>query len=85
MITVIDVFKEMRVEPTRDATLAVGIGARQHWVAQYGELPEKRLRTKTYGGGSHCFAMYPEWMREPIKVLIRKYGGERRRQGDLFD
>lgn len=45
--------------PTKSMAWAMGSIIRDAWVDKYGELPEKKLFTKTIGAGSHCFATYP--------------------------
>ena len=84
-ITVIDVCRSLNVEPDPSLTWPVGNLVRGLYERRYGALPEKDLRLKTNGGGSHCFAIYPEHMRADIERIIRAHAHERRRQGDLFE
>jgi hypothetical protein len=83
-ITVPGVCKAMGVEPTKDMMWSVGLVIVNKFKQTYGALPPKDLRQKTYTEGVHCFAIYPEHMREVIESAIRTYGGEKARQGDLF-
>ena len=83
-ITVIDVCRELQIEPTPALTWPVGNAVRDLYEQRYGCLPEKDLREKTNGTGSHCFAIYPEGMRNDIERIIRLHDWERQRQGDLF-
>lgn len=84
-ITVIDVCRQMRIEPTKALTWPVGDRVRYIWEKKYLAPPDKDLRTKTCGEGSHCFAVYPEHMREIIRRVIRRQVSEQQRQGELFD
>jgi hypothetical protein len=79
-ITVVDVCRELDVEPEPDLTWSVGNLMREWYESHVGELPRKELRSKTYGSGSHCFAVYPEKMREKIASLILAHGAEQSRQ-----
>ena len=83
-ITIIDVCRDLDVEPYNEMTWSVGNIVRDYYEARYGALPEKDLRTKTSGGGSHCFAVYPEHMRATIERVILAHQTERARQGELF-
>lgn len=85
MITIIDVCRIMGVEPTPELTWAVGAAVRDLWVERHGVLPEKELRPKTAGPGSHCFAIYPETMRDEIENIIAKHHTEAARQMTIFD
>lgn len=84
MITVIDVCRAMRVEITPQVSWSVGAQARGLYAQRTGRLPEKDLRQKTSGGGSHCFAVYPDWMRPEIEQIIRAHKVEDQRQGVLL-
>jgi hypothetical protein len=84
-ITIIDVFRELKIEPTPSLTWAVGAAVRDIYEQRYGCLPEKDLRNKTNGPGSHCFAIYPETMRPTIVRMVAEHDSEAKRQGDLFD
>jgi hypothetical protein len=84
MITIVDVMRDEGYEPLPEVTWPLGNMAREYYEQQCGELPLKQLRTKTYGHGSHCFAVYPEWMREPITRMIRQFKTESARQMELF-
>jgi hypothetical protein len=84
-ITIIDVCRQMRVEPTKELTWPVGDRVRYIWERRYLASPEKDLRIKTCGAGSHCFAIYPEFMCETIRRVIKRQITEQQRQGELFD
>jgi hypothetical protein len=84
MITVPEVGKEMNFSLEKNVAWAVGAAVRDLYQNRYGELPKKRLRRKTNGGGSHCFAVYPEHMRQSIEQIIRMHEVEVSRQGSLF-
>jgi len=82
-ITVIDVCRAMKIEPTPDLTWSVGPIVRTHYEGLYGAPPPKVLRQKTGGGGSHCFAIYPPEMRRVIESEIRKRQVEAERQASF--
>lgn len=85
MITIVDVCRDLGVEPTPALTWPVGTAVRQRFEGIYGSLPYKALRGKTYGnGGSHCFAVYPEEFRREIVAIIQMHSVEAERQMDLF-
>lgn len=84
-ITIVQVCRDLGVEPTPELTWSVGMRVRDLYERRYGALPEKDLRPKTNARGSHCFAVYPEHMRPDIARVIKAHAWERRRQGDLFD
>lgn len=83
-ITIIDVMRELRIEPTPHLSWQIGMAVRDAYERRFGYAPEKALRTKTNGPGSHCFAIYPRVMRETIVQIIRQFQTEAQRQGDLF-
>jgi hypothetical protein len=84
-ITVVDVCRELGVEPYSDLTWSVGARVRDLYEARFGYLPGKELRPKTRDRGSHCFAVYPVSMRDAIAEIIGTHRTEARRQRDLFD
>jgi hypothetical protein len=84
MITVIDVIRELNIEPTKELSWSVGNAVRDLYERRHGELPQKALRQKTNEEGSHCFAIYPEEMKEEIMNIILEHDFETKRQGDLF-
>jgi hypothetical protein len=71
MVTIIEVARSMGIELSRDTAWALGAMMARRWADTFGEQPEKRLRPKTSGGGSHCFAVYPDSWVEPIKAAIK--------------
>lgn len=83
-LTVVDVCRQLRIEPTPKLTWAVGTAMRDLYEQRYGCLPEKDLRAKTNGPGTHCFAIYPHSMRDDIVRIIRYHQTEAQRQGELF-
>ena len=85
MITVIDVFKAMGLEPAPEQTWAVGAAVRDLYQERFGHLPHKELRSKTSGSGSHCFAVYPEEMRSQIEDAISRVNAAKAAQPDLFE
>lgn len=85
MITVIDVFRDMGLEPTKDQSWSVGAVIREQWLAEKGELPTKRLRRKTAGTGSHCIAVYPLSWKSRIQQAIKAAGAAKASQIDLLN
>jgi hypothetical protein len=83
-ITVPGVCRDMGIEPTKGMMWSVGQTIVKKYRDEYGALPQKDLRPKTYDDGVHCFAIYPEMMRKVIEEAIKAYGYELARQGDLF-
>jgi hypothetical protein len=83
-ITVIDVCRDLKIELTPELTWAVGNTVRDLYVAAFGCLPEKDLRQKTNGPGTHCFAVYPDSWRGKIEDVIHHHNWQRQAQGDLF-
>jgi hypothetical protein len=53
-------------------------------VLEHSELPDKELRGKTKGPGSHCFAVYPESFVPTIDAIIDKFRLMSASQKDLF-
>ena len=83
-ITVVDVFRELGFEPLPEDTWAVGSAMQKRYAEIVGKQPDKELRTKTGGGGSHCFAIYPSSWRPEIERLVKLFASQRARQGELF-
>jgi hypothetical protein len=82
-ISVIDVIRSMKVDPEPQLCWTVGALTREAWRSEYGELPEKQLRPKTSGGGTHCFAVYPASWRHRIAKFVSAYKTQAAKQGDL--
>lgn len=83
-ITVLDVFRDLGFEPVPDDTWAVGAAMQKRYSEVVGKQPDKELRPKTGGGGSHCFAVYPASWRPEIERLVRLTASQRAKQGKLF-
>jgi hypothetical protein len=82
-ITIIDVMRELKIEPVPELTRSVGATVREMYERRFGVPPEKDLRTKTCGAGSHCFAVYPAHLRPDITSIIPMHQTESQRQGEL--
>lgn len=82
-ITVIDVCRDLKVEPLPRLTWPVGARVRDLYEYIYGRPPMKKLRTKTIGKGSHCFAIYPHHMWDAIASIVRMHEVEAAAQGEL--
>lgn len=83
-ITVVQVFREMNVMPTKDKTWRVGQLAQAEYAKEFGHQPVKDNRPKTNTKGVHCFAIYPPEYREKIKSFIEQVGVEESRQVQMF-
>ena len=83
--SVSEICHAMGVELTSRDMVVVGAEARDAYEKQTGRLPEKALRPKATGRGSHCFAVYPEPFVEVIVAIIRRrrFGTARQRRLDL--
>jgi len=84
-ITVMQVFAALDVHPSPSVSWSVGTQVANMYALEYGAQPPKDNRPKTYGGGSHCFALYPPFWRERIERVIRATVEAAKSQGDLFD
>jgi hypothetical protein len=83
-ITVIDVFRDLDLEPIPEDTWAAGNAARDLYEATTGHLPPKALRPKTNESGSHCFAVYPASWREELEEIVKLVARRRASQLRLF-
>ena len=70
-ITVVEVFRDLGVEPVKEATWPVGKAVAKKWRDENGYEPPKANRAKTGGSGVHCFAIYPESFRAVIVKAIK--------------
>jgi hypothetical protein len=70
--TVIDILRELHVEPLPAVSWAVGSAVRDRYVELHGDAPMKALRAKTNGPGSHCFAIYPWVFREEALAIVEQ-------------
>lgn len=70
--TVIDRIKSLGIQTENRFCWAVGDAVRDEWERQEGGAPEKALRPKTNGAGSHCLAVYPNGFRPVADALIRR-------------
>lgn len=84
MITVVDVMRDLGLEVTPSLSWSIGAAVRALYEERYGALPDKALRAKTNGAGSHCFAVYPEHMRADIVAIVRRHKVESDRQLRMF-
>lgn len=82
-ITIIDVCRALRIEPTPNLTWVVGALVRERYREVHRRYPSKQLREKTNGGGSHCFAVYPVAFRSEIERILLAHQTESARQMDL--
>jgi len=82
--TVMDRIKYKQLQATDNQSWTIGSMVRDEWVRQFATLPDKELRGKTKGAGSHCFAVYPESFVPVIDEIIDKFKLMSAKQGDLF-
>jgi hypothetical protein len=81
-ITVPDVVRGMKIEPTPRLNVSVG-GRMQHiFCRRFGAQPPKVLGEKTAGGGSHCFAIYPPSWRKEIEAIVREYRSDAKKRDE---
>jgi len=85
MQTIIDVCRELQIKITVHDAWVIGPKVRDAYRASIGEPPLKALRPKTYGQGSHFFAVYPPEFRPFMVDIIRAHMGVKESQTDLFD
>lgn len=85
-ITVVQVIRELGIEPAPELSWSVGCKVRDIYERSFGHLPPKELRHKTNDHGTHCFAIYPDNMRPVIANIVREHRTEAARQTSLpFD
>ena len=82
--TVIDLLRERGVRPHKRVTWGLGVAIREAWRQTQGAPPEKVLREKTSGRGSHCLAVYPEWFRSHGQAVVDEVVRAEARQPSLF-
>lgn len=83
-ITIVEVARDIDVEMTNREAWSIGAAVRTAYENRTGYLPDKELRQKTAGGGTHCFAVYPPTMRKEIEKIIRAHMPKTSRQGSLL-
>jgi hypothetical protein len=79
-----DRIKFKQLQATDNQSWTIGAMVRDAWVLEHSELPDKELRGKTKGPGSHCFAVYPESFVPTIDAIIDKFRLMSASQKDLF-
>lgn len=75
-VTVTERIKALGYESNKVLAWRVGAAIRNKWEELTGVLPEKDLRRKTSGGGSHCMAVYPPKWRPDIDAMIEKVAAQ---------
>lgn len=83
-ITVIQVFRFQGLDPTPQQSWAVGSRVAEMYLREFRKEPPKALRPKTHGGGSHCFAIYPDTWAKRIGTVIESVVEAERSQLDFF-
>jgi hypothetical protein len=84
-ITIVQVIREMGIEPSNKLCWAVGDKMQAWYVRNIGSAPHKDNRGKTNGAGSHCFALYQPIFHKKIQEFVRQVQFEMSRQPDLFN
>jgi len=83
-----DLLRALGVEPMPVISWQIGAAVRDAYFTRHQRLPEKELRTKTAGTGSHCFAVYPSgfWSEamEIAETVILTRKAEAARQFEMF-
>ena len=86
--SVVDRVRALGLEVHKSLTWPAGDAVRDEWGRRHGRLPEKALRRKASGTGSHCFAIYPPEFRDEMDRIIREVSdeveSEAAKQFDLF-
>lgn len=72
LYTVIDIMRAMGVVPEKHLSWAVGRAVGALYRAEFGRKPDIESRTKTNGGGTHPFAVYPASWKRRIRQVIEK-------------
>ena len=85
MVTIIDVCRSFQITITRHDAWEIGPKVRDAYHESIGEPPLKALRPKTYGKGSHFFAVYPLEFRPYIVEIVLAHMGMKDTQMDMFD
>jgi len=75
-VTVTERIKALGYESNKVLAWRVGAAIRNKWEALTGALPEKGLRPKTSGMGSHCMAVYPPKWGADIDATIEKIAAQ---------
>ncbi len=75
-VTVTERIKALGYESNKVLAWRVGAAIRNKWEELTGVLPEKDLRRKTSGHGSHCMAVYPPKWRPDIDAMIEKVAAQ---------
>lgn len=87
-VTVIDRIRSLGLEPDKRLSWPAGIAVRERWELIHGSPPDKALRSKTNGPGTHCFAVYPAWFAAAIDEIVQSLAdeveAEAARQPSLF-
>jgi hypothetical protein len=88
MFDVRDVLRALNVEPEPSVSWPVGWAIRDAYLERFERLPDKALRPKTNGGGTHCFAVYPDTFWYDAKAVARSalvaIKTAKARQPDMF-
>ena len=58
--------------PSKHLAWAIGNLVRDAYWKRYGTLPDKGLRDKTSGQGSHCFALYPDEFLPVVDAILNR-------------
>jgi len=78
--TLLDLLDEMNIEPHNELTWTLGAALRERFRELHDRLPEKELRTKRSGLGSHCFAVYPISFKPEAQKIVTAHETESKKQ-----
>ena len=85
MITVPEVMRDLGLQWRNEDAWTIGAAVRERYRELHGgKYPEKKLRPKTSGCGSHCFAVYPLSFRKEIERIISMHETAKSAQRSLF-
>lgn len=87
-VTIIDVLRDLKIEPDKKLTWALGQSVGQEWRRRTGIRPPVELQPKTNPGAHaapHMICTYPDSFRKVIEDMIGRFQTRRQAQGDLFD
>jgi len=68
-----EIYKDMGIEVSAEVSWKLGNEVRDEWERVKGYPPERELRPKSKGGGTHVLAVYPEEWLPRIKKRISYY------------
>lgn len=87
-ITIIEVLRELRIEPDKSLTWALGTAVAAEWRKRTGTQPPIVRQPKTDPNASHpakhAICTYPDDFKPVILEKLSRFQTDAQRQGDLF-